>query len=173
MLTDSDRGKISKIFKTLNKEDEFEVMFNNYRRDNKLSINDYMKVLKYTKWRSDEDKLKLSKSTTLDVVYQQEGNNVYRVSINGIENINNLLNLVHERKNHVIFTILLTQFLNSEGIVLIKKEKDPKDIIDIDEYDIRFRKSKELQVDNKTINQLSNLPLSKMYLLIVTFEHLV
>lgn len=161
MLSSSNHAKINQIFKTLGKNDEFEVMFNNYRFDNKLSINDFMKVLKYVRWRSDEQNLKLYSKTSLDVVYMQERLNVYRVSINGIDNINNFLNLVHERKNHVVFTILLTQFLNNEHIELIRKEKNPKNIIDIDEYDIRFRKSKELEVDNKTINQLSNLPLSQ------------
>lgn len=116
MLSSSNHTKINQIFKTLGKNDEFEVMFNNYRFDNKLSINDFMKVLKYVRWRSDEQNLKLYSKTSLDVVYMQEGLNVYRVSINGIDNINDFLNLVHEIKNHVVFTILLTQFLNNEHI---------------------------------------------------------
>ena len=42
------------------------------------------------------------------------------------------------------------------------KIKDKKHIIDLDDYDIRVRKSKELPVSNKIINDLANLPLSSM-----------
>ena len=69
-----------------------------------------MNVLKYATWRSKEDKLKMSNNVSLDIIYDYDINSVYRVSINGLEDIM-ILNLVHQRKNHVIFSILMTQYL--------------------------------------------------------------
>ena len=78
-----------------------------------------------------------------------------------MKNINSILNLVHQRRNHIIFSILVTQFLKQEDVELIKKIKDKKYILDIDDHDIRIRKSKELKVENKEIHNLANLPSSE------------
>ena len=44
MLDTKSKNNLTKLFKSINKNDEFEIMFNNYRRDNKLSIVNFMKV---------------------------------------------------------------------------------------------------------------------------------
>ena len=88
-------------------------------------------------------------------------NSTYRVSIDGNENVNNFLRLVHLRSNHIIFSILMTQFIKDKNYSFIKKIKDSSKIIDIDDYDIRFRVSSENEIDNKKINELANLPVSQ------------
>ena len=160
MLKNSEKTSLLKLFESLNKQEEYEIMFNNYKKSNELSVVDYMKTLKYLYWRSDKNNLKISESYSLDISYNYENNNNYRVTIDGQTEINKFLNLVHKRKNHVIFSILMTQFLNKDNVTLIDKIKDRKYIIDIDDYDIRVRKSKELPVNNKLISDLANLPLS-------------
>jgi SAM-dependent methyltransferase len=162
MLKNSENTSLVKLFESLNKQEEFEIMFFNYRKSCPMSVVDFMKILKYLKWRSDKDSLKIEQSVSLDISYNYDGNNVYRVTIMNQDNINNFLNLVHKRKNHVIFSILMTQFLNKENVTLMDKIKDKKYIIDLDDYDIRIRKSKELPVNNKVINDLANLPLSSV-----------
>ena len=107
--------QIKKLFSSLNKNDEFEVMFNNYKQDNKLSFNKFMNMLKYLKWKSDTEDYKINFEESLDISYNYENNSVYRVSVLGNENINNFLNLVHLRKNHIIFSILFTQFINNKN----------------------------------------------------------
>ena len=57
------------------------------------------------------------------------------------------------RKNHIIFSILLTQFINDKNFEFIKKTKDHRKKIDFDEYDIRIRSSSETPLDTK---QLAN-----------------
>ena len=69
--------------------------------------------------------------------------------------LNNILNLVHQRKNHIIFSILVTQFLKDEHFTFMNKLKDSKTYIDIDEYDIRFRKSVEDEIDPKKLKELA------------------
>ena len=106
MLPEKDQTKIKKLFNSLNKHDEFEVMFNNFRSDNKLSLNKFINVLKYLKWRSEKDNIKIINEDSLDIIYTEDYkstsiNTSYRVSIVDNEHINNFLNLVYLRKNHI------------------------------------------------------------------------
>ena len=158
MLTTQNINQVKSIISKISDNDEFEVMFYNYRTNNKLSIIKYINLLNYVKYRSTKDtSSKLVNDTSLDVSYVYSNTDAYRITINGIEKINKILNLVHQRKNHVVYSILITQFLKEEDIQFINKKKDPKNIIDLDQYDIRFRLSQEQQIDKKTLDSLSNL----------------
>lgn len=162
MLTNSQIAEFSNLLNKVSINDEFEVMFNNYKSDNKLSIIKFMNILKYLKYKSKSDNIELINTTTLDIIHDVETNNFYRITISGINNINDFLNLVHQRTNHVIFSILLTQseFLQNENFKYIKKIKNPADIIDVDQYDIRIRKSTEEPLDDKDIQKIINLGLN-------------
>jgi hypothetical protein len=132
-------------------------MFNNYNNNNKQTIIKFMNVLNYAKWRSENDKIKIKNETILDVIYNPEYNTSYRISISGIEKINNILNLVHQRQNHIILSILATQFYNTDGVNFISKKLDKQNIIDNDQYDIRFRLSSEEPITKKDLDNISNI----------------
>ena len=68
MVLEKEETKIKKLFNSLNKHDEFEVMFNNFRGDNKLSLNNFVNVLKFLKWRSDKYNIKLTNEDSLDII---------------------------------------------------------------------------------------------------------
>jgi len=140
--------------------DEFEIMFNNYKSDNKLSIIKFKDALKYLKWKSDSENKVILSTTTLDIGYGYENNSTYRVTITGLENINKILNLVHQRKNHIIFSILVSQFHSDPNFTFINKVKDMKNIIDVDQFDIRFRKSIEEPISEAKMKELSTIPIS-------------
>ena len=167
MLISKDQANVKKLFNSLNKNDEFEIMFNNYRSDNNLSLNKFVNVLKFLKWKADKENLKIINQNILDIQYidtpdsKNKVNTTYRISIEGNDNINNFLKLVHLRSNHIIYSILMTQFINDKNFKFIKKTKDSSKIIDVDDYDIRFRVSSENPIDNKKINDLANLPISE------------
>ncbi len=159
MLTNTQITQITNLFNKTNINDEFEIMFNNYKVDNKLSIIKFMDILKYLKFKSDNDKLELHHEVLLDIIYNHDINTSYRISISGISNINNFLNLVHQRSNHVLFLILLTQteFTKNKDYTYIKKQKDTSNIVDIDNYDIRIRKSTETALTDKDFTNLINM----------------
>ena len=162
MITTPYISHIENIFNSMTENEEFEIMFNNYKHDNKLSIIKFMNVLKYIKFKSEQEKLILNHEVILDIIFESEQNKNYRVSINGINNINDFLNLVHQRSNHVIFSILLSQseFTENKNFLYIQKIKDPKMIYDINSYDIRIRKSTEIILNDKDFKNILNLGLN-------------
>uniref|UniRef100_A0A6C0H7I9 mRNA cap 0 methyltransferase domain-containing protein n=1 Tax=viral metagenome TaxID=1070528 RepID=A0A6C0H7I9_9ZZZZ len=153
MLTDKIVSKIKSLFiKTFEHDNyEFEIMFNNYHLNNKLSFVNFIDVLNFIKYRSQEKSMKLINEITLDISYNYNDNNVYRISIKGLDKINNILNSVYQRKNHIIFSLLCNNYNNDKDIIFINKKKEFKNILDIDEYNIRVRLSTEEPIDNKTL----------------------
>lgn len=158
MLSTQNINQIKPLFNKISDNHEFEVMFYNFKTNNKLSIIKYINMLNYIKYRaSNDNNVKLTNDTSLDVSYVYSNTDAYRITVNGIDKINKILNLVHQRKNHVVYSILTTQFLKEDNIDFINKKKDPKYIIDVDQYDIRFRLSEEMPMDKKTIENLSSI----------------
>ena len=152
--------KVLSIFKKLSKNDEFEVMFNNYKETNTLSIIDFYRVLKYIK--NNEKSNKVNKTVELDIIYsasyEKNTSTSYRISITSMKKINEIISLVKNKSNAMIFSLLVSQFLDDEDIILIEKVKNKDDIVDLDDYDIRVRKSSENLVENpNVIDKLKNL----------------
>ncbi len=162
MLSSVNKKNVAELFNSIKTNEEFEVMFNNYRPDNVLSLIDFMNVMKYVRYRADVDKLPLKGNISLDISYGE-----YRFTINTLENVNNVLSLLYQRKNNNLFSILVSQYLDKDGFGLIQKIKEKSNIIDIDSMNIRFRKSKELPIDDMNVmTKLSKIPsddASKIY----------
>jgi len=149
-------ANIKTLFSKITQDTEFEVMFYNYKSDNKLSIIKFYNLLNYIKYRSESENLELVLEKTLDISYNYSPNNVYRISINGTDKINEILNLMHQYPNNVIMGNIITNYYDTEDFVFLNKIRDNKNIYDVDEYDIRFRLSQEIVMDSKAIDTLRN-----------------
>ena len=51
MLSTNTLTQVKNIFNKLSENDEFEIIFNNYKSDNKLSLIKFMDALKYIRYR--------------------------------------------------------------------------------------------------------------------------
>ena len=162
---------IQDLLKKVNANSEFEVMFN---KTNPLTINKYIDILKYLGTLSKTKKFKLVKETSLDIGYTNYVNKDiinYRISIYNIDNINKIINDVKLRKNHVIFSILVNHLLNDYAdITIMKKTKAEKNIVDIDNYDIRVRLSDENDVSKDELNKLLSIDENERHNIIFRYK---
>ena len=123
-----------------------------------LTIFNY--ILKSLKKRAIENKLILTSQHSLDVGYNYDnhGLSTYRITINELENINNILSNIYERENHVVFALLSSYILQKkENISIIEKTKDIQNIIVDKPNNLKFRLSEEKSVDIEKIKKLQYL----------------
>jgi SAM-dependent methyltransferase len=90
---------------------------------------------------------------------EQKRNVVYRVSINGTETINNMLNRMHDiqNKNYVIYKFLLHTLRReknlSESLRFMSKTREVGDTIDVDDLNMRVRLSTETDLTDAIQNK--------------------
>ena len=162
-LTNNDTIKsIDDIYDKMKREDEFELMFKNKKNGSNISYEKYHTMLSYFTKRSKIKKLDLNTSTTLDVIYNidEERTTSYRITINGNDNINKYMKILHRRPNHVAFNVLTSIYVENKdsGVInMMKKVKTQENTVDVNEFDVRLRLSNELAVTSGELKQLSNL----------------
>jgi SAM-dependent methyltransferase len=146
---------VKELLKKVGSNSEFEIIFN---KNTNMTINKFIDVLKYLTVLSNTNKYKLIKETTLDVGMTSITNKDiinYRITISNIDNINSIINNVKLRKNHVIFSLLVNNIINNyKDITIMKKTKLEKDMVDINEYDMRIRLSDESDVSKQELETL-------------------
>lgn len=145
--------QIENVFSKVDSKHEFEASFSNNITD-VLNMESFLKVLEYLKLRSKINKEKISDETTLDIVASLDSS--YRLTINGLENIKKYVLNVHKKRGHVIFKILLGKMsLGDKNISIMKKTRE--DVVDVDDYSIRFKLSREESVSEKDIDKLKKI----------------
>jgi SAM-dependent methyltransferase len=169
------KSKISSLFQKAKSGDEFEVMFGNYNKTNAISLQQYLNMMSYINGRANKDKLKTEIKYSLDInyAYDTNHNSIYRLSITNLDYLNQLLPLITDRKNHIIFSILANRIdKNEKYLELIRKEKNPNNRIDFDDFDIRFRIATETQLEPKEINslKLNNLSETERFNIVFRFK---
>ncbi|CAH6421376.1 mRNA capping enzyme [uncultured virus] len=163
LIDDNIKNEIDNLYKKISLNDEFEVMFFNYRTGmNRMGFDHFLKILEFMTYRNRTFKLKLENYTSLDIIYNDKNiSDCYRISINGIENINKYMEMLHLRKNHVIFSVLIGINDKDENITIIKKTRNTGNVIDIDDFNIRFRLSKEEELNTDELDKLKNIDETK------------
>ena len=116
---------------------------------------------KGTKNVSNKGTKNVSKKGTKDVSKKGTKNvskrESYRITIDGINNVNKYMELLHGRNNHVIFNELVKMHSIKESITIMKKIKDMKNVYDIDDFNVRVRMSKEVKVSKMELDEISTL----------------
>ncbi|AYV79150.1 MAG: mRNA capping enzyme [Faunusvirus sp.] len=113
------------------------------------------------KQQSVKHNYKLITEDTLDISYRpaKDTFSVYRISIKGLDTINRTMNLLFNRKNHVIFSLLANKIKTDhpDDIKIIKKSRDVDKTFNVDEYDLRVRVSSESPLTDDELNSLLQL----------------
>jgi hypothetical protein len=157
LIEDSKIDGINELFNKTTSTSEFEIMFSN-RAGEFLNFEKYKNLLEFLKIRSKNRKLKLTSINSLDIIYSPKKDINYRITIDGLEDINKYMKMLNQQKNTVIYTSLIKKYKESGSkIRLIKKTKKKIDVVDVDELLLRFRLSSEEDVTKKELQDLENL----------------
>ena len=160
IITQNIDSKIKNSFDKLGESDEFEVMFKNYTADKRLSLKDFIHVIKVLTNYCKDNNLKIENNNSLDLSYSYDINSfdIYRLSINKQKIIEDLLVKYGNRRNHILFAAIVKEKLkNNKNIELIKKVRNNKLTFDINDYDLRFRVSLEKDVKKSEASNLLEL----------------
>ena len=164
-------SKIKEFCNKIKQNDELGVSFGSQK--NPISLKKFNNLLKYINFRSIKENLNKSNSTQLDITYSYDPNSLsnYRISINGIEQINNLIQHNSLLKNHTIFSKQLRSYISQDKeekeqnkIIFINKIKASDKFIALDEYDMRIKYSEEnTDIKQSTIKDLLSLQESERH----------
>ena len=150
-------NKIRDLYNKVDKNKEFELIMFNYNKKY-LSLEKYISLLKYLTYKTRSKKMQILKQNVLDISYSPEEGTNYRISIEGINKINNNIEQLHKYKNHVIFSTYVIRILEGNtDMQIMKKTKDKDQMVDIDDLNIRIRLSEETMLTKNELESLKNL----------------
>ena len=162
--------KINNLVKKYDKNNEFEVsiMSNRETSENLLTLerfNNLNSVLSIITKKNDSKYAKIVEST-LDTILSTSESTAdkminYRISINGLEKINEYMGMLHMRKNHLVFSVL-TRFLQDESIKknnieLIKKTKNLSEYILLQDIYMKIKMDDEELLSGEEIKKVLDI----------------
>ena len=111
--------KLDNILDSLTDNTEFEVKFN--YKEKSLTLDLFQYLLKLIK---NEDYTKVTNSI-LDINYNyvDDSFDVYRLSIDGIENINNIIKVYAMKSNNITFSLLCSKIKSNDNNIASKISK--------------------------------------------------
>lgn len=158
---DAIKNKFEEFYTSMQPDEELEATFHERKMGSSkspLSMQTFYHMIEYLV-SNETNKTPLTKIVTLDVSYNIEDEKKYenyRVTIDGINRINKFISAFKFRKNHVIFQSLIAKINNdTPGYTIIKKERDAINKEDFNEYNLRLKLAKELNVSKNELLQLN------------------
>lgn len=175
LLPKNIKKNISDLYNSLIPDDEFEFIFYAQKKDSpKMGFEKFKQILEFVTYKNKHQKLDIENITILDVVYTPKNNEeIYRITISGLESINKYLEMLHVRKNHVIFSVLIDLIEKDKNIKVIKKIKSKDNTVEIDDFGMRVRLSKELEVTKSELEKLKELDHNEMKNIIFRYKQRV
>jgi len=172
LLTPVQLENITKLIKSYNKNDEFEIsLFSNKETSMNLltleRFNNLNSILSIITSKND-DKYKKATIHQLDInmniknLDSKDNFTVYRITIDNLDKINEYMNMLHMRRNHLVFSILLGFYNNktedSKHINIMKKTKNYKDYVTLEDTYMRIKLDKEEKIsldENKKLMKIN------------------
>jgi SAM-dependent methyltransferase len=149
--------QLNDLYNKITSTSEFEIIFFG-QPDKSLSYEKYISLMKFLSKRYGNQKNKIKSENNLDVTYRTE-EKTFRLSINGLDDINYIVEPFHKYENHVTLKTLAlkTKDKNNVAISLMKKVKEKENLVDIPDLNMRIRLSEELPVSNTEFDSLQKL----------------
>ena len=153
LLTNDERSKLNKLVDSYKKGDELEVSF--FSGSDLLTFEKFNQLSSILSIISEKEKYKKETEHTLDIMLNikpKEGNDaliVYRITITGLSKINEYMSMLHSRKNHLIFSLLIGFIYDKKvssdinGITIMKKVKNISKYIILDDIYMKINKDKK------------------------------
>lgn len=151
LVSDEIKNNIASVFKKIDKDGEFEVGF--FKSSEKMGLENFIEIMKYMNFRGKQDKINLERVVMLDIVHStREEPESKRITITGNIKVNKYMEMLHQRKNHIIFSVLNT--IEDKGITFMKKIKEKENIVDLNEFNLRFKLADEIKMDKNELSQV-------------------
>ncbi len=180
LLTKEQESGINNLIKSYGTNDEFEVsVFSNKETSNELltleKFNNLNSILSIVT-RNNEAKYTKMEMTLLDVILsvgddktkQEESKVNYRITIDDLNKINEYMSMLHMRKNHLVFGVLVGFILDKsvdskdkQFISIIKKTKNFSNYVLAEEIYSKFKLDKEEPVSDDMLKKI--LKISKNF----------
>jgi len=172
LLSKEEALKLDNLVKKYNnKINEFEVSFfgsknigNNFLTLDKFNqLNSVLSIIT----EKNEEKYKKKSEISLDIImrlkeFDKTGKSInYRVSINDLNKINEYLGMLHMRKNHLVFSILVG-YIDSDDevnhkIKIIKKIKNYGEYIELDDIYMKVKMDNEEKINAEELKKLKKI----------------
>ena len=164
-LEDNNIEKVKSFIKKYDDtKNEFEISF--FQNSPLLTLsrfNNLISVLDNVTKKNDV-KYGMKKTIDLDIIFslKDDTNNFtnYRITISSLEKINEYMEMLHDRKNHLVFSILLKFIIenkNNKYLKIIKKVKDVENYILLEDFYMKFKLDEELTLSKEEFTKLSDI----------------
>jgi SAM-dependent methyltransferase len=173
LLSPNQKANINELIKSYGKNNEFEVsLFSNKETSSHLltleKFNNLNSILAKVTTKN-EEKYASKKTEVLDVIMSirdSESNTKkitnYRISIEGLESINKYMSMLHVRKNHLVFSVLSSFYMEHKdkkgsNITMMKKTKNISTYVTLEDIYMRFKLDTEEMVSEEELKKLIKL----------------
>jgi SAM-dependent methyltransferase len=150
-------NKITDLYKRQKKDDELEAIFYTLHDRTKsyyIQEQSFKRVLQNAVLLNK----KSDRTQSLHVIYSKGSGTNYRIEVNGETSVKKYISLLKGRNKNVVFKSLLEMVGTDKTVVLVKKSKDEKSMINVDDYGVRFRMSNETEKISKAeLEELSKI----------------
>ena len=114
--------------------------------------------------KKNDIKYAMQKIINLDIIFTLKDDNVnftnYRITVSQLNKINEYMEMLHNRKNHLVFSVILKFIIenkNNKYLKIIKKVKNVEKYITISELYMKIKLDEELLLSQDELSKLADI----------------